>query len=144
MVICNPQAQKSAAEIEREQEALLAKKYGGLAKKKLMPKVRPRLCCAVRGVCRQRFCRRHDHMPRQNLQHMPPAIYYACLQERNYFDSADWALSKQGKKPENVAGAAPGPPPTALPPKLEPNSVPDALRPRRSSHLGESEESGHL
>ena len=33
------QAPKSAADIEREQEALLAKKYGGLAKKKLMPKV---------------------------------------------------------------------------------------------------------
>lgn len=30
---------KSAAEIEREQEAKLAAKYGGLAKKKLMPKV---------------------------------------------------------------------------------------------------------
>ncbi len=57
-------------------------------------------------------------------------------QERNYFDSADWALSKQGKKPENVAGAAPGPPPPALPPKLEPN---DPLKPRRSSHLGEIE-----
>ena len=31
--------QKSAAEIEAEQEAKLAQKYGGLAKKKLMPKV---------------------------------------------------------------------------------------------------------
>ena len=32
--------QKSALDIEREQEALLAKRYGGLAaKKKLMPKV---------------------------------------------------------------------------------------------------------
>jgi hypothetical protein len=89
-----PQAPKSAADIEKEQEALLAKKYGGLAKKKLMPK------------------------------------------ERNYFDSADWALSKQGKKPENIAGAAPGPPPTALPPKLEPS---DHLKPRRSSHLGDLE-----
>ncbi len=36
------QAPKSAADIEKEQEALLAKKYGGLAKKKLMPKVHRR------------------------------------------------------------------------------------------------------
>ena len=36
-LVCAPQ--KSAAEIEAEQEAKLAQKYGGLAKKKLMPKV---------------------------------------------------------------------------------------------------------
>lgn len=39
------QAPKSAADIEREQEALLAKKYGGIAKKKLMPKVPAQLLC---------------------------------------------------------------------------------------------------
>jgi len=61
------------------------------------------------------------------------------LQERNYFDSADWALSKQGKNPENIAGAAPGPPPTALPPKLEPSAADTHLKPRRSSHLGDLE-----
>lgn len=37
--ICVAQAPKSAMDIEREQEAKLAKKYGGLAKKKIMPKV---------------------------------------------------------------------------------------------------------
>lgn len=31
---------QSALDIERQQEAKLAKKYGGLAKKKIMPKVR--------------------------------------------------------------------------------------------------------
>jgi cAMP-regulated phosphoprotein/endosulfine conserved region len=69
-------------------------------------------------------------------------VVRTSVQERNYFDSADWALSKQGRKPENMAGAAPGPPPTALPPKLEP-SVSDILKPRRSSHLGETEAAGH-
>ena len=36
---CLAQGPKSAMDIEREQEAKLAKKYGGLAKKKIMPKV---------------------------------------------------------------------------------------------------------
>lgn len=75
----------------------------------------------------------------------PSLTSHLCLsspQERNYFDSADWALSKQGRKPENMAGAAPGPPPTELPPKLEPGNS-DALKPRRSSHLGEAEAANH-
>ena len=33
------QAPRTAADIEREQEAILMKKYGGMAKKKLLPKV---------------------------------------------------------------------------------------------------------
>jgi hypothetical protein len=41
-----------------------------------------------------------------------------------------------------MAGAAPGPPPTELPPKLEPGNS-DALKPRRSSHLGEAEAANH-
>ncbi|GBG00643.1 hypothetical protein Rsub_13359 [Raphidocelis subcapitata] len=51
------QTTKSALDIEREQEAMLAKKYGGALKRKapLMPK---------------------DH---------------------KFFDSADWALAKEGK-----------------------------------------------
>lgn len=47
--------------------------------------------------------------------------------EKQYFDSADWALAKEGKKvdvqvPEN---------PETLPPKLEPTALP----PRRVSKL---------
>ncbi|GBF92902.1 hypothetical protein Rsub_05738 [Raphidocelis subcapitata] len=53
----NPGASKSALDVEREQEAMLAKKYGGMLKRKqpLMPK------------------------------------------EHKFFDSADWALAKEGK-----------------------------------------------
>jgi len=40
LLIVPAQAPKSAMDIEREQEAKLAKKYGGLAKKKIMPKAR--------------------------------------------------------------------------------------------------------
>lgn len=87
----------------------------------------------INGAC--------DHLAQS--QHAATGHLVPCLQERNYFDSADWALSKQGKKPENMAGAAPGPPPTALPPKLEPNSS-DHLKPRRSSHLGELEAASSL
>ena len=36
---CCLQAPRTAADIEREQEAILMKKYGGMAKKKLLPKV---------------------------------------------------------------------------------------------------------
>lgn len=35
------QAPRTAADIEREQEAILMKKYGGMAKKKLLPKAPP-------------------------------------------------------------------------------------------------------
>ncbi|KAK9828148.1 hypothetical protein WJX74_000757 [Apatococcus lobatus] len=53
--------------------------------------------------------------------------------DHKYFDSADWALSKQGIKTEQVAaqeqsGVEPKP-------KLEP-SIP---HPRRTSHLGEED-----
>jgi hypothetical protein len=58
-------------------------------------------------------------------------------QDHKFFDSADWALQKQGVKTDSAAAAV-GPPPTALPPKLEPTFV----KPRRSSHLGEGEEEG--
>ena len=51
----------------------------------------------------------------KQLDHAPAG---APLQEHAYFDSADWALSKQGLKPADSAGAAPGPAPTALPPML--------------------------
>lgn len=90
---------QSAVDIEREQEAKLAKKYGGLAKRKIMPK---------------------DHA---------------------YFDSADWALSKQGVKPADSAGGQVGQATTALPPRLAPQA-PEELRPRRSSHLGETSSLG--
>jgi len=75
------------------------KKYGGLAKKKMMPK---------------QMSRAQDH---------------------KFFDSADWALQKQGVKTDEQVAAA-GPPPTALPPKLEPT----LMKPRRTSHLGDGEE----
>lgn len=89
---------QSALDIEREQEAKLAKKYGGLAKKKIMPK---------------------DHA---------------------YFDSADWALSKQGVKPDDSAGGQSGQAASLLLPKLAPQSQPEMVepRPRRSSHLGDA------
>ena len=51
------------------------------------------------------------------------------VQDHKFFDSADWALSKQGVKTENKQDT------TGLEPKLEPT----AMRPRRTSHLGEDE-----
>ncbi|KAK9865866.1 hypothetical protein WJX84_007971 [Apatococcus fuscideae] len=51
--------------------------------------------------------------------------------DHKYFDSADWALSKQGIKTEQVAAQEQ----SSLEPKLEP-SVP---HPRRTSHLGEED-----
>lgn len=51
-------------------------------------------------------------------------------QEHKFFDSADWAMAKEGQKKEGP----PGPPPEQveqLPPKLEPTPVPT----RRVSHL---------
>ena len=50
----------------------------------------------------------------------------AALQDHKFFDSADWALSKQGVKPENKQDMQ------NLEPKLEPTVVP----PRRISQLG--------
>jgi hypothetical protein len=81
--------EKSPQEIEREQEAMLKAKYGGLKpKKKLIPK---------------------DH---------------------KYFDSADWAMAKEGVNPKD---GSPIPPQQEilLPPKLEPSN---SLA-RRISHL---------
>ncbi len=52
-------------------------------------------------------------------------------QDHKYFDSADWALSKQGIKTEQVAAQEQ----SGLEHKLEP-SVP---HPRRTSHLGEED-----
>ncbi|KAA6426692.1 MAG: hypothetical protein FRX49_03802 [Trebouxia sp. A1-2] len=49
--------------------------------------------------------------------------------DHKFFDSADWALSKQGVKTENKQDAF------GLEPKLEPTAV----RPRRTSHLGEDD-----
>ena len=51
------------------------------------------------------------------------------LQDHKFFDSADWALSKQGVKTENKQDSF------GLEPKLEPTVV----RPRRTSHLGEDD-----
>lgn len=50
--------------------------------------------------------------------------------EHKFFDSADWALQKQGVKPAD--GLVPGQSVSGLEPKLEPTAVP----PRRISHLG--------
>ncbi|KAI8467938.1 MAG: hypothetical protein J3K34DRAFT_428797 [Monoraphidium minutum] len=62
---------KTALDIEREQEALLAKKYGGMLNKRKQPL-----------------------MPK----------------EHKYFDSADWALAKEGKAEQ----------PPSLPPRTSP------------------------
>lgn len=53
--------------------------------------------------------------------------------EHKYFDSADWALAKQGVKTEQAAlsGIQEG-----LEPRVEPIVVP----PRRISHLGEGDD----
>lgn len=74
--MASDQTKKSAADIEREQEALLAKKYGGLLKRKqpLMPK------------------------------------------EHKYFDSADWALAKEGKGEQPAVTEA-------LPPRTGPAHI---------------------
>lgn len=56
-------------------------------------------------------------------------------QDHKFFDSADWALQKQGVKTDEQVAAV-EPPPTQLPPKLEPMP----FKPRRSSHLGEGDE----
>ena len=56
-------------------------------------------------------------------------------QDHKFFDSADWALQKQGVKTDAQVAAVEAPPPS-LPPKLEPMP----LKPRRSSHLGEGDE----
>ena len=55
----------------------------------------------------------------------------ATVQDHKFFDSADWALSKQGVKTENKQDAFD----KSLEPKLEPTAV----RPRRTSHLGEDD-----
>ena len=55
----------------------------------------------------------------------------AAPQEHKFFDSADWALAKQGVKTENEVVA-----PTS---GLEPKTEPTVVRPRRISHLGEDE-----
>lgn len=69
-------SEKSAIEIEKEQEAMLMAKFGGLKPKaKLIPK---------------------DH---------------------KYFDSADWALAKEGHEPEVQASQE------TLPVKLEPTTA---------------------
>ena len=114
------QGPKSAEAVEKEQEAKLKAKYGNLgAKKKLMPKV----CCllAVREMqrCFWRSSAKTCHFNTPQTE----------LQDHKFFDSADWALSKQGVKTENKQDT------TGLEPKLEPT----AMRPRRTSHLGEDE-----
>lgn len=71
-------SQQQAGQVEKEQEELLKKKYGGLKpKNQLLPK------------------------------------------EHKFFDSADWALAKEGKKPENAHEN-----PAELVPKLEPTPLP--------------------
>ncbi|KAJ4982452.1 hypothetical protein NE237_033289 [Protea cynaroides] len=52
--------------------------------------------------------------------------------ERAYFDSADWALGKQGEKPEES--------PEALPPKLEPTQ--QQARSRKSPYAPADGEDG--
>lgn len=51
-------------------------------------------------------------------------------QDHKFFDSADWALSKQGVKTENKQDSFG---------KLEPKLEPTVVRPRRVSHLGEDD-----
>ena len=53
------------------------------------------------------------------------------LQEHKFFDSADWALSKQGIKTEQQLQQQP--PASNLTPKLGPSDQ----APRRASHLGD-------
>ena len=62
-------------------------------------------------------------------KNMPLQTATNGMQDHKFFDSADWALSKQGVKTENKQDT------TGLEPKLEPT----AMRPRRTSHLGEDE-----
>ena len=59
------QTTKSAVDIEREQEALLAKKYGGMLKRKapLMPKVMRDGQTARPPGCLARTARAHTFMP---------------------------------------------------------------------------------
>lgn len=54
------------------------------------------------------------------------------LQDHKFFDSADWALSKQGVKSENKQDVFDKE-------KLEFKLEPTAVRPRRTSHLGEDD-----
>lgn len=54
-------------------------------------------------------------------------------QDHKFFDSADWALAKQGVRPPDTL--APVPPIAELEPKMNPTAVP----PRRISHLGGDE-----
>ena len=53
------------------------------------------------------------------------------LQDHKFFDSADWALSKQGVKTEQQQQQ---PAPSQLEPKLAPTGT---AAPRRASHLGD-------
>lgn len=55
-----------------------------------------------------------------------------ALQDHKFFDSADWALSKQGVKTENKQDVFDKE-------KLEVKLEPTAVRPRRTSHLGEDD-----
>ena len=110
--------QKSAAEIMKEQEALLMAKYGGAGGKFPMGKKKPGAPKVSRDVA---FIKRpcNDSISNHHIQ-----------AETKYFDSADWAMKKEAQsKPD-----APPPPPepeVALKPKLEPTPSMQ----RRISHM---------
>jgi hypothetical protein len=141
--------------IEREQEALLAKKYGGMLKRKqpLMPKVGEtgggkgsgthRSCGRVSPLkCAARWLRlrlRLRPRPRPRRAHSSQRAAPECLrpagpaphpaapsctkpcnpaplsQEHKYFDSADWALAKEGKGEQPSVSAE-----ESLPPRTSP------------------------
>ena len=63
-------------------------------------------------------------------KYKPDRSLRPCLQEHKFFDSADWALSKQGVKSEQQQIPAA----SHLEPKLTPSDHQPA---RRASHLGE-------
>ena len=108
------QGPRSAEDIEKEQEAKLKAKYGNMgAKKKLMPKVSSK-----------------TEVSKSKRLHSKP-ICMCLLQDHKFFDSADWALSKQGVKTENKQDV--------FDKNLEPKLEPTIVRPRRTSHLGEDE-----
>lgn len=150
-----PQAPQGQNLTEAQQEALLKAKYGGLLpKKKIAPKARPRpptraggggLLRAVGRTGGSRASRRAasgqapagrlspaSSCPPPLAQQRPTARRRAPLQDHKYFDSADWALSKQQQQPQPAGGPANG---QQLAPKMEPSHFP----PRRASQLGEGQ-----
>jgi len=122
---------------------MLRAKYGGLQpKKKLMPKVSTTSLNMMQGTLDKwpKFkgkCMRlaPPVPPSEGLLPDDPVAMHAqnicCLQEHKFFDSADWALSKQGVKTEQQLQQQP--PVSHLTPKLAPSDQ----APRRASHLGD-------